>query len=118
VILQRYSRYIAWWRSAGEFLRISSRTEADATDRLNEEKLETLRKWGDGLCGDARDEVRAAGRAIQLLIEEIEHLHVDLWHARAQAPAEAPEETPLRPTPETALRARLRTLVRRSESQP
>jgi hypothetical protein len=85
---------------------------------LDEEKLETLRTWGDGLCGDPRDEVRAAGRAIQLLIEEIEHLHVDLWHARAQAFAEAREEPPVASTPETALRARLRTLVRRSESQP
>ena len=85
---------------------------------MNEEKLETLRTWGDGLCGDPRDEVRAAGRAIQMLIEEIEHLHVDLWHARAQAPAEAPEQAPIPPTPETALRARLRTLVRRSESHP
>ncbi len=85
---------------------------------MDEEKLETLRRWGDGLCGDPRDEVRAAGRAIQLLIEEIEHLHVDLWHARAQALAETPEALPAPPTPETALRARLRTLVRRSESHP
>ena len=30
---------------------------------------------------DGRDEVRAAGRAILLLIEEIERLNVDLWHA-------------------------------------
>ena len=88
----------------------------DATDRLDEKKLETLRKWGDGLCGDPRDEVRAAGRAIQLLIEEIERLHVDLWHAREEAELDAPEDATLPPTPETALRSRLRTLVRRSES--
>jgi len=29
------------------------------------------------------DELRATGRAILLLIEEIEALHVDLWNAKA-----------------------------------
>jgi hypothetical protein len=74
-----------------------------------------LRRWGDGLSGDPRDEVRAAGRAIQLLIEEIEQLHVDLWNARAQAVPQ-PEEPAVPATPETALRSRLRTFVRRTES--
>jgi hypothetical protein len=57
-------------------------------ERLDEDKLETLRSWGAGLSADRRDEVRAAGRAIVLLVEEIEHLHVDLWHARATGPTE------------------------------
>jgi hypothetical protein len=60
--------------------------------------------------------MRAAGRAIQLLIDEVEHLNVDLWNARAQAAAEPPAEPAAPHTPETALRSRLRTLVRRSES--
>jgi hypothetical protein len=30
---------------------------------------------------DDREEVRAAGRAILLLSEEIESLHIELWHA-------------------------------------
>jgi hypothetical protein len=30
---------------------------------------------------DGRDELRAAGRAIMILVEEIELLHVELWHA-------------------------------------
>jgi hypothetical protein len=51
-------------------------------DRLDEEKLEILRAWGEGLLNDGRDELRAAGRAISMLAEEIELLHVDLWHAR------------------------------------
>jgi hypothetical protein len=51
-------------------------------DRLDEEKLEMLRTWGEGLVSDGRDEIRAAGRAISMLVEEIERLHVDLWHAR------------------------------------
>ena len=52
------------------------------TDRLDEQKLEMLRAWGDGLSSDQRDELRAAGKAILMLIEEIELLNVDLWHAR------------------------------------
>jgi hypothetical protein len=50
--------------------------------RLDAEKLEVLRSWGDGLSGDEREEIRSAGRAILLLIEEIERLHIDLWHLR------------------------------------
>jgi hypothetical protein len=51
-------------------------------DRLDEDKLELLRTWGEGLSNDGRDELRAAGRALLMLVEEIERLHVDLWHAR------------------------------------
>jgi len=51
--------------------------------RLDEAKIETLRVWGEGLAGDPRDEIRAAGRAITLLVEEIERLNVDLWNERA-----------------------------------
>ena len=51
--------------------------------RLDEAKIETLRIWGDGLAGDPREEVRAAGRAITMLVEEIERLNVDLWNERA-----------------------------------
>ena len=51
-------------------------------ERLDEAKIETLRTWGEGLRTDPRDEVRAAGRAITLLVEEIERLNIDLWHAR------------------------------------
>ena len=54
-------------------------------DRLDEEKLEMLRTWGEGLLNDGRDELRAAGRAISMLVEEIERLHIDLWHARNNA---------------------------------
>lgn len=58
-------------------------------DRLDEEKLEMLRTWGEGLLNDGRDELRAAGRAIMMLVEEIELLHVDLWHARQHTAKEA-----------------------------
>lgn len=54
--------------------------------RLDDEKLETLRSWGAGLSSDSRDELRAAGKAILILIEEIEQLQVDVWHARHEGP--------------------------------
>jgi hypothetical protein len=84
------------------------------TERLDEEKLELLREWGEGLTSDQRDEVRAAGRAIQLLIEEIERLHVDLWHATqtlaAQGADVEPEAMPAaaEATPAVDLAQRLR----------
>jgi hypothetical protein len=58
---------------------------SEAVQRLDELKVETLRAWGEGLRSDPRDEVRAAGRAITMLVEEVERLNIDLWHARADA---------------------------------
>ena len=52
-------------------------------DRLDEQRLEILRGWGAGLASDDREELRAAGKAITVLIEEIDRLQVDLWNARA-----------------------------------
>ena len=82
-------------------------------ERLDEQKIETLQSWAEGLLRDERSELRAAAKAILLLIEEIEHLHVDLWHARDEESAEsaivpeAPEEVPA-PTLREALTRRLR----------
>ncbi len=50
--------------------------------RLDEERLEILRGWGAGLAAEGREELRAAGKAITVLIEEIDRLQVDLWNAR------------------------------------
>jgi hypothetical protein len=59
-------------------------------DRLDEERLELLRGWGAGLAADSREELRAAGKAITVLIDEIDRLQVDLWNARVdhRAPLE------------------------------
>ena len=74
-------------------------------NRLDEERLEILRGWGAGLGSDDREELRAAGKAITVLIEEIDRLQVDLWNARAnQAAAFDPLATT---SPGTALRQRL-----------
>lgn len=92
-------------------------------ERLDEEKIELLRRWGEGLDQDEREEMRAAGRAILLLIEEIDRLHVDLWNERASgraAPVAAVEGELEAPAPdvETSLRARLRRLGRRRTEEP
>jgi hypothetical protein len=54
-------------------------------ERLDEERLEILRTWGAGLETSARDELRAAGKAILMLVDEIDRLEADLWNARAGA---------------------------------
>jgi hypothetical protein len=49
------------------------------TGGLDAEKVALLRGWGEGLERDSRHEVAAAGRAILMLVEEIERLHVLIW---------------------------------------
>ena len=74
-------------------------------DRLDEQRLEILRGWGAGLASDDREELRAAGKAITVLIEEIDRLQVDLWNARVdQRDATRPL---VGPSHGAALRARL-----------
>lgn len=70
--------------------------------RLDDEKLETLRSWGAGLSADGRDELRAAGKAIIILIEEIEQLQVDVWHARQDGPEPEPAQRAAAPGDEPA----------------
>lgn len=89
-------------------------------DRLDEDKLEMLRTWGEGLLNDGRDELRAAGRAISMLVEEIERLHVDLWHARQvtanEAEIQRAESGESRRQPGLALRRRISALRSRGLS--
>jgi hypothetical protein len=86
-------------------------------ERLDEQKIETLKSWAEGLLRDERSELRAAAKAILLLIEEIEHLHVDLWHARDEESeesaivpdlADVPDDEVPAPTLREALARRLR----------
>jgi hypothetical protein len=74
-------------------------------DRLDEQRLEILRSWGAGLSGDEREELRAAGKAITVLIDEIDRLQVDLWNARVDQRDAA--RTPVSPRRGTSLRPRL-----------
>lgn len=79
-------------------------------ERLDEERLETLRTWGAGLSTSARDELRAAGKAILMLVDELDRLEADLWNARAAAKqaevaAAAREAEAARSVPETLVTA-------------
>jgi hypothetical protein len=69
-------------------------------ERLDEQKLKALRRWGEGLARDEREELRAAGRAILLMSDEIERLQVDLRHARGQREPVAAEPAPAEMAPE------------------
>jgi hypothetical protein len=52
--------------------------------RLDELKLEELRRWGQALREAGGEESCAAGRAILMLIEEVERLGLELGRARDQ----------------------------------
>jgi hypothetical protein len=83
-------------------------------ERLDEQKIDTLQGWAEGLLRDERSELRAAAKAILLLIDEIEHLHVDLWHARDSADSDASDAPADEPPP--TLRAVLARRLRRHTS--
>ena len=54
---------------------------------VDEDKLETLKRWGAGLRNDGREEVRAAGRAILMLADEVDRLRLELANAREHVTA-------------------------------
>jgi hypothetical protein len=62
------------------------------SDRLDESKIEQLRAWGAGLSASDNQELRATGKAILLLIEEIELLHVDLWNVKTTQVRDQPDQ--------------------------
>ena len=87
-------------------------------ERLDEQKIATLRLWAEGLARDEHDEMRAAARAILMLIDEVELLHVELWHAgRLRAPEEEGAPPVERATLRSVLRERLRSAAERSSPQ-
>ena len=77
------------------------------SEHLDEEKLQALSRWSASLQGDARSEVAAAGRAIEMLVEEVDRLQrlVRLTRAvEAFSPAEPEPElevsSPMEPEPQ------------------
>jgi hypothetical protein len=90
-----------------------------AERRVGADELEQLQRWGAGLREDQRPEVAAAGKAILLLIEEIEHLHVLIWD-RLLYPDLNPPEAEGERGPDSlpaSLLVRLRGVVRRSRRE-
>ncbi len=65
---------------------------------LDVEKLSLLGKWAEGLQRDQRAEVAASGKAILMLIEEIERLHVVIWDGRLN-PSREPKPEQQEPEP-------------------
>ncbi|HUK97803.1 MAG TPA: hypothetical protein VLV46_09115 [Gaiellaceae bacterium] len=86
-------------------------------DRLDSEQIELLRTWGAGLASDDREEVRAAGKAITMLVDEIDRLNIDLWNVRAGEEREPEPEPAPEQTMGSALRDRLRRRNPHSEQE-
>jgi len=85
--------------------------------RLDSEQIELLRAWGAGLATDDREEVRAAGKAITMLVDEIDRLNIDLWNQRAGEEPEPGPELEAEAPGEHALGSALRDRLRRRTSR-
>jgi hypothetical protein len=85
---------------------------------LDDDKLSLLAKWAAGLRTDSRPEVVAAGRAIEMLIDEVERLNVLIWEERLHSPVPPSEsgqeqvEAPAEPEVLVPLKASLRQRIR------
>jgi hypothetical protein len=97
-------------------LRESREVERALNERLDEDKIEQLRRWGSGLANAEGDEFRATGKAILLLIDEIEALHVDLWNAKTALELSDEREEPSEADLHRTLAARLRFSRRGGEA--
>lgn len=89
---------------------------------LDEAKLEALRSWGEALRQADSEEHAAVGRAIVMLIEEIDRLHIALWHtrlelSRAAVPAPTPASEVTEQEVPATLQGRLQRVLRR-DSEP
>jgi hypothetical protein len=83
---------------------------------LDAEKLSLLGQWAEGLQRDQRAEVAASGKAILMLIEEVERLHVVVWdgrlnHSRDPEPEPEPAHAELDDFPSLFRRLRHRLSV-------
>ena len=79
---------------------------------MNRRQFDEVRRWGDALRNDEREEMRAAGEAIRLLCDEIERIGRELSAARAAAAEAAEVDDTLSDEPEmieASLRDRLRS---------
>jgi hypothetical protein len=87
--------------------------------RLDEEQLEALRRWGEALRQSDGEERPAAGRAVLMLIDEVERLRLELRRTREDVDRGAQVEQAEEPssTPSSTLQRRLHRVLRReSES--
>lgn len=61
---------------------------------VNRSEFEEVRRWGEALRGDEREDMRAAGEAIRLLCAEIERIGRELSASRAAMAAELSASEP------------------------
>jgi len=84
---------------------------------LDEDKLAALRGWGERLRQASGEEHAAAGRAILMLIDEIDELRNELsrvhWQLRAVDPAPSQEAAENVEEPASTLNERLQRVLRR-----
>ena len=90
--------------------------------RLDEAKLEELRRWGQALREASAEESVAAGRAILMLIEELERLRLELWRAgeqldRLDRVPNSEVDTATGEAATSALHARLQRVLGRDSNQ-
>ena len=86
---------------------------------MDADQLRTLEAWATGLCQDERPEVRAAAKAILLLVDEVKALRSVLLsvlppeeRSSTDADPELAVEAEPQGTPDVALRERLRIFGR------
>jgi hypothetical protein len=88
---------------------------------LDESKLEELRRWGKALRSARSEESVAAGRAILMLIEELEQLRLKLRLAGVRSDGAAVADTEIDPETEeaaaAALHERLQQVLSRDSDQ-
>jgi hypothetical protein len=86
--------------------------------RLDEDRLEALRRWGQALRQGNGEEVAAAGRAILMLIEEVDRLRLERrrtperLHSEERPDSNEPDE------PSSTLQQRLHRVLRREPGSP
>lgn len=88
--------------------------------RLDEEKLEELRRWGEALRETGDEGSVAAGRAILMLIEELERSRLELSRTRGQLDRRDPvsnDDVDSRETVASALDARLHQVLDQDSDQ-
>lgn len=85
--------------------------------RLDEERLGTLRRWGEALIHADSEERAAAGRAILMLLEEIDQLQAELGRTHQElsqlAAASSDETKEALEEPASTLQERVYRVLRR-----
>jgi hypothetical protein len=86
------------------------------SDHLDATKIDQLKGWGARLAANGNDELRAAGKAILLLIAEIERSRVEVDVGAPEERSQADADDYGEPTMDRTLRSRLSRIRDRSSA--